>query len=109
MQALTDVLCKPPPLLDGQIALNMLLPVVALPHFLYAYIWFMPKQWQGAFGTRAVKVFALCGALGKRRFLQPLDDVEAGMPDHQAAYCRVWREGNSTVACPVSMRATKHL
>ena len=30
---------------------------LAAPHFLYAYIWFFPKQWQAVFKKRSVEAF----------------------------------------------------
>ncbi len=41
---------------------------IAAPHVLYAYIWFFPDKWRGAFKSQSVEVFhniawALKGAL----------------------------------------------
>jgi len=38
---------------------------LAAPHFLYAFIWFRPHVWRRWFGSKAVDVFAACGAIGK--------------------------------------------
>ncbi|EFN59374.1 hypothetical protein CHLNCDRAFT_137846 [Chlorella variabilis] len=43
---------------------------LALPHFLYAYIWFFPQQWMAAFKKRSVEVFeTLAWALKGVQFL----------------------------------------
>lgn len=39
---------------------------IALPHFLYAYIWFKPQAWMRLFPKAPVDAFATAGALGKR-------------------------------------------
>ena len=38
---------------------------LALPHFLYAFIWFNPAAWRRWCGTKSVDAFAACGAIGK--------------------------------------------
>lgn len=38
---------------------------IALPHFLYAYIWFKPDSWMRLFPKNPVDAFATAGALGK--------------------------------------------
>lgn len=38
---------------------------IALPHFLYAYIWFNPEKWMKMFPKSPVDAFATAGAIGK--------------------------------------------
>lgn len=38
---------------------------LALPHFLYAFIWFKPDAWRQLFKRSSVDAFALAGAVGK--------------------------------------------
>lgn len=39
--------------------------VIALPHFLYAFIWFQPKVWMKLFPKNPVDAFATAGLVGK--------------------------------------------
>lgn len=42
----------------------MVVLALALPHLLYAYIWFYPQQWKDTFKGRSVDIFAsIAGAL----------------------------------------------
>lgn len=38
---------------------------IALPHFLYAYIWFKPDSWMRMFPKSPVDAFATAGLVGK--------------------------------------------
>lgn len=38
---------------------------IALPHFLYAFIWFRPEQWMKFFPKSPVDAFATAGLIGK--------------------------------------------
>lgn len=60
----TDV-CKQLDCIDPKLINQWVLPLLSLPHFLYAFIWFNPRVWQSLFGKHSVKVFAFCGFLGK--------------------------------------------
>jgi hypothetical protein len=42
---------------------------IALPHFLYAYIWFKPESWTRLFPKNPVDAFATAGALGKCEYV----------------------------------------
>ena len=42
----------------GDTALSWLVALaIAVPHVLYAYIWFFPDKWRAAFKSRSVDVF----------------------------------------------------
>lgn len=43
----------------------VLLVVLALPHFLFAYVWLRPRSWHRAFGSKDVDAFAALAAAGK--------------------------------------------
>lgn len=53
---------------------------LAAPHLLYAYIWFLPKQWQAIFKKRSVETFETvawllkseCGAAAGRPGPEPI-------------------------------------
>mmetsp|Transcript_35734 Transcript_35734/g.79506 ORF Transcript_35734/g.79506 Transcript_35734/m.79506 type:complete len:192 (-) Transcript_35734:789-1364(-) len=57
-------LCKPFPYPVPHIHWILFIAVSA-PHFLYAFIWFLPKLWRRAFGNQSVQVFATTALLGK--------------------------------------------
>nr|BBC28425.1 phospholipid-N-methyltransferase [Chlamydomonas asymmetrica] len=57
--------CRQLDAVPQELAMRLLFPLLALPHFLYAFIWFNPKAWTSMFGKRSVGAFAVCGALGK--------------------------------------------
>ena len=66
---------------------------LALPHFLYAYIWFFPQQWMAAFKKRSVEVFetlawALKGAITRHPH-GPMPCAGWAWPHsyHQIAWC----------------------
>lgn len=43
-----------------------LLAVLSIPHFLYAFIWIVPKYWNAWFGKQAADVLAYLGVFCKR-------------------------------------------
>lgn len=45
-----------------------LLALVAAPHFLYAFIWFLPDAWRRMFGKKSVSAFAFVAYIGKREW-----------------------------------------
>lgn len=38
---------------------------IALPHFIYAFIWFYPRVWRHWFGKKAADAFAMVGLVTK--------------------------------------------
>ncbi len=50
-----------------------LLALLAAPHFLYAFIWFMPDAWRHMFGKKSVGAFAFVAYIGKREWPLPID------------------------------------
>jgi hypothetical protein len=62
---MSQELCSPLQGISPELATNLLFPLLALPHFLYAFIWLQSDAWRGTFGERSVSVFAACGAIGK--------------------------------------------
>jgi hypothetical protein len=62
---LSLISCQPPSILRPSALLVTF--GIALPHFLYAFIWFRPEQWQKLFPKNAVDAFATAGAIGKRK------------------------------------------
>lgn len=63
--------CGSPKLLRPSPWVTMLM--IALPHFLYAFIWFRPKAWMSLFRKNPVDAFATAGLIGKseHRLLLP--------------------------------------
>jgi hypothetical protein len=55
--------CESPSVLRPSPLLVMF--AIALPHFLYAFIWFKPQAWKRVFPNNAVDAFATAGLLGK--------------------------------------------
>eukprot|EP00878_Enallax_costatus_P008331 GHUV01008709.1.p2 GENE.GHUV01008709.1~~GHUV01008709.1.p2 ORF type:complete len:196 (+),score=8.20 GHUV01008709.1:519-1106(+) len=55
--------CGSPTLLRPSSWVTM--PMIALPHFLYAFIWFKPKAWMRMFPKNPVDAFATAGLVGK--------------------------------------------
>lgn len=55
--------CESPSVLRPSPLLVML--AIALPHFLYAFIWFKPQAWKRMFPNNAVDAFATAGIAGK--------------------------------------------
>lgn len=60
-------LCKPvahyEPYMD-----YVLLAALSAPHFLYAFLWFLPNVWKSMFGKKSVEVFTSAGVLGKGKY-----------------------------------------
>lgn len=56
--------CQPPSVLRPSALLVSF--CIALPHFLYAFIWFRPEQWRKMFPRNPVDAFATAGLIGKR-------------------------------------------
>lgn len=57
--------CSSPALLRPSAWATMF--VIAIPHFLYAFIWFKPKAWMRLFAKNPVDAFATAGLVGKRK------------------------------------------
>lgn len=55
--------CQPPSVLRPSALLVSF--CIALPHFLYAFIWFRPEQWRKMFPKNPVDAFATAGLIGK--------------------------------------------
>ncbi|KAF6264303.1 hypothetical protein COO60DRAFT_175043 [Scenedesmus sp. NREL 46B-D3] len=55
--------CQPPSTLRPSALLVTF--VIALPHFLYAFIWFKPDQWRNLFPKNPVDAFATAALIGK--------------------------------------------
>lgn len=62
--------CRPPSVLRPSALLVSF--CIALPHFLYAFIWFRPEQWRKMFPKNPVDAFATAGLVGKREY-QPAE------------------------------------
>jgi hypothetical protein len=62
---LSLISCQPPSILRPSALLVTF--CIALPHFLYAFIWFRPEQLQKLFPKNPVDAFATAGAIGKRK------------------------------------------
>lgn len=50
--------------------------VIALPHFLYAFIWFKPNAWMKLFPKNPVDAFATAGLVGKCESQQLLQQAQ---------------------------------
>eukprot|EP00882_Tetradesmus_deserticola_P011688 GHRQ01012366.1.p1 GENE.GHRQ01012366.1~~GHRQ01012366.1.p1 ORF type:complete len:196 (+),score=42.00 GHRQ01012366.1:208-795(+) len=55
--------CRPPSILRPSAMLVSF--IIALPHFLYAFIWFRPELWRNVFPKNPVDAFATAGLIGK--------------------------------------------
>eukprot|EP00983_Pelagomonas_calceolata_P060163 1146253-Pelagomonas_calceolata.AAC.3 len=44
--------------------------ILAMPHILYAIVWFKPEVWTSVFNDMSLETFALAGTLGKGTYAQ---------------------------------------
>lgn len=74
-------------MLDSQLAVSdwLLVVVLAIPHLLYAFIWFFPHLWMRAFKKNSAEVFEsmawlLKGKSSLNALHQKFDDLTINLP-----------------------------